>query len=213
MHRFQIAAAVLLLLLTVNPARAAEEGKPKRLPKFDDVKAIVHKELVKHDGYRYNDIITRKWVSKVLDVVEKKTRWKIEDGKVITGKFLSDGDYLVGQLRTPQGTTFMRHFSGTRNAFDRVDRLRSLPNGNRRIPELMDNPGGYTMILYMATTRGGRNLGLYLGNVQGGKNFNKPTGRLYTERQLVDRLKQSYELEVKYRKFGRPKKKAAKRSR
>jgi hypothetical protein len=67
------------------------------------------------------------------------------------------------------------------------------------------------MILYLATTRSGHNMGLYLNQLPGVKNFNKPTGRLYTERQLVDRLKRSYEREEKYRRFGRPKKKAAKK--
>jgi hypothetical protein len=213
MRQLRLPLTFLLLASCAAPVWAAENAGPKKLPKFDDVKAIVHKELAKHDGYRYNDLLTSEWVAKALDAVEKKPGWKIEDADAIAGKFLSDGDYLVRQLRTRKGTAFMRHFSGTPQAFDRIDRLRGLPRGNGRIPELINDPGGYTMILYMATTEGGRNMGLYLGSVKGGKNFNKPTGRLYTEKQLLDRLQESYEREVKYRKFGRPKKAAAKKRR
>jgi hypothetical protein len=213
MRRLRLPLTFLLFVSCAAPAWAAQKGKPKKLPKFNDVTATVRKELAKHDGYRDNDILTSEWVAKALDAVEKKTGWKIEDAAEIAGKFLSDSDDLVRQLRTRKGMPFMRRFSGTPRAFDRIDRLRGLPMGKRRIPELINNPGGHTLILYMATTEGGRNMGLYLGNVRGGKNFNKPTGRLYTEKQLVDRLEESYNREVKYRKFGRPKKKAAKRGR
>lgn len=214
MRQLRMASTVLLLALSANLARAADAKKLPKLPKFDIVKATVHREIARHPGYRNNDIITREWVAQALDAVEKQTGWKIEDRNAITAIVLPNRDYMVQQLRTRKGTTFMRHFSGTPEAFDRLDRLRRLPMGRRRIPELMNNAGGYTLVLYLAQTPSGHNMGLYLDQLRGVKNFNKPTGRLYTEKQLVDRLQKSYRQEQYYRKFGRrPTRKAGKKRR
>jgi hypothetical protein len=207
MHRSRSAASFLLIALSAHFAGAAG---PNELPKFEAVTAIVHKELAKHKGYRANDILTSEQVAGALHAVET-TGWKIKDRDAIAGSFLAEGDFLVRQLRTPRGTAFMRRFSNTPLAYDRIDRLRHLPRGKRRIPELINNPGGHTLILYMATTRGGRTMGRQLNNLPGVENFNKPTPRLYTETQLLERLKISHDLEVKSRTFGRAKKKAVKK--
>ncbi len=51
------------------------------------------------------------------------------------------------------------------------------------------------MIEYMTTTHEGRNLGALVSEGVNGENFNKPTGRIYTERELLNRLKISYDAE------------------
>ena len=191
---------VLLSFSSAHVVSAADgDDKPKKRPAFKAVKAMVHKEFAGRKGYHSGDILTRKQVRKALDAVEK-SGWKIKDRKAIVGSFLTDGDDLVRQLRTARGTKFMRKLSGTPRAYDRLDRLRRLKYGNRRIRELIIGPDGHTMILYMATTPGGRKLGRYLNKNAGGKNFNKRTRRLYTEKQLLKRLKRSYDGETKLRK-------------
>lgn len=183
--------SVVCLAFFLLPMSADAAGK-KKLPEFAAVKSTVQKTIAGKKGYKTNDLISRGDVEKALKAVDK-LGWEVDDAKDILEDTLADNDYLVQQLRTKRGTTFMRKLSGTPETYDRLDRLRKLPYGERRVREFIANPGGHTMILYMATTPGGKNLGKYLSKTNEGKNFNKETGRIYTEKDLVERLKKSYE--------------------
>jgi hypothetical protein len=68
-----------------------------------------------------------------------------------------------------------------------------MPNGEIHIGDFIDTPDGSAMIEYMTTTQEGKNLGNFLSQDPDGHNFNKRTGRIYTERELLDRLKVSYD--------------------
>ncbi len=182
---------VVMLAASLIPLPASAAEKAKR-PDFAAVKSTVQQSLATRKGYRANDLISRGDVERALKQVDK-LGWKVADAKTIQQQFLTDNDDLVRRLRTRRGLPFMRKLSGTPQTYDRLDRLRRLPYGPRRIRELIANPGGYTMILYMAGTRGGKNLGKYLSRTQQGKRFNKKTGRLYTEKDLLKRLQASYE--------------------
>jgi hypothetical protein len=63
-----------------------------------------------------------------------------------------------------------------------------MPYGPRRIRELIRGPDGYKLIEYMTTTKGGKNLSKQLACGVNGKGFNKPTGKIYTLRQLTAEL-------------------------
>ena len=202
MTAYHLSAVFVVVVLFSAPANAAEKSE---FPKYAAVKKTVKKSLTGRRGYHAGDILSRRDVEKALDAVAK-TGWKVADRKAILAQVLTDNDYLVRQLRTRRGIPFMRKLSGTAAAYDRLDRLRRLKYGNRRIREFINNPGGHTMILYMATTRGGKNLGKYLAAGKNGKNFNKPTRRIYQEHDLLKRLKKSYDAEVKRRTAGHRKK-------
>lgn len=189
MLALRFSAVALMAVWSFLPAEAAQKDDR---PKFETVEKTVKKTLAERRGYRPGDILSHSDVKKALEAVEK-AGWKPSDRAEILGDVLGDNDYLVRQLRTRRGVPFMRKLSGTPSTYDRLDRLRRLRFGKRRIRELINNPGGHTLILYMATTRGGRNLGRYLSATKGGKNFNRQTGRIYTEEDLLKRLKQSYD--------------------
>jgi hypothetical protein len=104
--------------------------------------------------------------------------------------FLPDGDWLAKQLRSKKGKLFMRNVAKHPDGFDRIDRLRRMPGGEKQLAELIQSPEGFKMVEYMTTTPGGKNLGKQLAKGKNGANFNEPTGRLYTEKQLIERLKQ-----------------------
>ena len=82
----------------------------------------------------------------------------------------------------------MHRIEAMSGAYDRLDRLRKMPYGPRRIRELIAGPDGYKLIEYMTSTKGGKNLGRQLSRGVNGKGFNKPTGKLYTARQFTAEL-------------------------
>jgi hypothetical protein len=65
--------------------------------------------------------------------------------------------------------------------------------GQRRVSDMIAHPGESKLIEYMTTTRAGKNLGKQLAKAPHGDDFNKPTGRIYNETQLLKRLKVSHD--------------------
>lgn len=207
LHRRMLLAFVCLFLAAPATAAPKKRGQKKdEFPKFDAVKLTVQRSLKELRGYRPGDLLTQRDIERALKAVGR-LGWKVADQKAIVAAALPENDYLVRQLRAGNGVRFMRKLSGNAANYDRLDRLRRLKYGERRIPELIANPGGYTLILYMTGTRSGRTLGRMLNRVPGGRNFNKPTNRIYTEEQLLKRLKAGYDAEVKARSKQQNKKK------
>lgn len=187
------------------PPRLCAEETPKTdapdktaFPEWAEVKSAVHQQLKKRNRYQSGDIISREDVARLFSVLEKMG-WEVADQKLILERVLSVNDFLVRQLRSKKGVPFMRKISKVSESYDRLDRLRRMPYGKRRVLELIQARGGHTLILYMTTTKGGRNLGRQLSRIKSGRNFNKKTNRIYTEKQLLRELERSYRVEQKKR--------------
>jgi hypothetical protein len=90
----------------------------------------------------------------------------------------------------------MRSVSEYPDAYDRLDRMSQLRNGQRTVRDLIRGPDGYKLIEYMTTASGGEHLGDMLADGPGGQGFNKPTGNIYTAGQLLEALHKSYEQET-----------------
>src|SRR5690606_6720734 len=60
------------------------------------------------------------------------------------------------------------------------------------------------LIEYMTTTKAGKRLGKQVSRGEHGEDFNKPTGKIYNETQLLKRLKTSYDAETLRRAKSRP---------
>ena len=125
----------------------------------------------------------------------KKLGWVPDDWKEMLEDVLPDGDELVRALRTPRGRSFMRKIAAQPGGYDRLDRLRKLPQGSRQLRELIGTRDGDKLIEYLTTTDGGKALGKQLSQTKGGRGFNDPTGRIYTEEDLLKRLEASYRRE------------------
>lgn len=187
------------------PAFAAAQGTATTLPpgapstpsfpKFEDVEKRVHEELQKRPGYQRGDLLTRGEVAPVFTEI-KRLGWTVADQSTIESRLLPDSDPLVKDLRAPNARGFMRRVSPVPGGFDRLDRLRRMPYGQQRVQELVRGPDGHLMIQYMATTPNGRNLGQSLERGVNGQNLNQRTGRLYTEQQLIEKLKASHAQEA-----------------
>lgn len=172
---------------------------PKPFPEFSAVEQHVRSMLLKIPGYQKGDLLAQGDVFPLFAQLEQ-VGWKVADQAQIVKQILPDSDFVVVQLRTPRGQAFMRQVSRAPETYDRIDRFRRIPRGEKIIRQMIHDPGGYTLFQYMATTPGGINMGRQLSRTPNGVGFNEPTGRIYTGDQLIDRLKESYALELKRRK-------------
>jgi hypothetical protein len=210
--RAGLLAGLVLSFFAVSRAPArADEDKP--LPEFAAVKEAVKGYFGAIEGYRENDLLNREEVAPLFEELEK-IGFPVPDKSEILADMLPESNNIVRHLSTRKGTRFMRQISGLPEAYDRLERLDKMPYGPYRVSELIRGPDGYTMIKYMTTTKGGRNLGIYLSQIKSGRNFNEKTGHIYTEKQLVTRLRTSYEKEYR-RLYGKdaPKEKTDKKKR
>ncbi|HXY35235.1 MAG TPA: hypothetical protein VEI07_13475 [Planctomycetaceae bacterium] len=188
-----------------KPQKPAKEKPPSApLPSFDLVTKEVKRQLALDSEYQEGDLLTAPKVEKILSKLEK-VNWKVADAREIVRLVLSDTDWLAVRLSAGDGKAFMRQIARMPGGYDRVDRLRNLPNGENLVTDFIEGPEGFKMIEYMTTTQGGRNLGDYLSEDENGADFNKRTGRIYTEQDLLRRLKESYDAEEARRKGVDPK--------
>ncbi|HET6328373.1 MAG TPA: hypothetical protein VFG04_27070, partial [Planctomycetaceae bacterium] len=161
-------------------------------PSFEDVTKTVQEVLALNPDYQPGDLVTASKVERILAKLEQN-RWKVADGRQIVKQMLPDSDWMAMRLSAPDAQQFMHDIAKLPGGYDRVDRLRRMPNGEIHIGDFIDTPDGSAMIEYMTTTQEGKNLGNFLSQDPDGHNFNKLTGRIYTEQELLKRLKMSYD--------------------
>jgi hypothetical protein len=177
-----------------KPAKPDKDKAADSLPSFDLVTKQVKLVLSADPDYQEGDLITAPKVERILTKLDQ-VHWKVADGREIVRLALPEGDWMAAKFSLPDGRQFMRRVASMAGGYDRVDRLRHLPNGDNLVSQFIEEPDGFKMIEYMTSTRGGQNLGDYLSEDPDGANFNRPTGRIYTEQQLLKRLRASYDVE------------------
>jgi hypothetical protein len=169
-----------------------DKSSTSAFPSFSDVTKTVQQVLALDPDYQPGDLVTASKVERILAKLEQN-HWKVADGRQIVKQVLPDSDWMAVRLSAPDAQQFMHDVAKLPGGYDRVDRLRHMPNGEIHIGDFIDTPDGSAMIEYMTTTQEGKNLGNFLSQDPDGHNFNKRTGRIYTERELLDRLKVSYD--------------------
>lgn len=178
-----------------HPAHPAEKTS---WPKIDQVVEAAEKHFKTLANYEPGDILSRGDVEPIFKRLEK-LGWKVRDRKPLIEQILPDDAFLVRQVRTAAGRKFMRQVARIPHGYDRLDHLSRLSDADTLIPRLVNGVDGYKMIEYLVEAPGGETMGRMLSNVPNGQNFNRPTGRIYTEKEFIARLKQSYEAEQKRR--------------
>ena len=193
----RLAMAFILISIVVQQAESAEKrpiGKSatKPIPQFAQVEATVTRYFEKLPGFEAKGIITASEVGPIFPRL-KKLGWDVANQKDIMKRTPSDGSFLVKELRAPAGKKFAAQIYAYPLGFDRLDRISVLPQGQDTVRRLIIGPDGYKMIQYMTTAPGGKNMGQMISNTPLGADFNKPTGRIYTLKMLVEELKKSYD--------------------
>lgn len=192
MSRFSVAVVLAWGLAVASLDEAAWGGeKPQSLPAFTEVEKIVLRHFALLPDYRSGDIIARSEVEPLFTQLEH-VGWKVADREDILRRVPADNDYLVQKLRSSRGREFMRRIANYPGAYDRLDRLSWLPHGRQTAHDLIHKKGGEEMIKYLTTASGGSEMGKMLSSASKGADFNKPTGRIYTPKLLLARLKTSY---------------------
>lgn len=183
--------AFVTLAVAANTA-AADGKKTKELPAFAKVEENVRRHFEELDR-KPGDVISQGDVKQLFNVLALMG-FKVPDEAAVVNKILKDNAFLIRHLRTKSGEKFMGQISNYPAGYDRLDRLSRLPQGRQMVQDLIKGPDGYKMIKYMTEAPGGEVLGDQIANAPKGEDFNKPTARIYTVEQLIERLKKSYQL-------------------
>lgn len=189
MKRFVTLITLTVSLLAITTLTGA--APPATKVDFSGVEKIVEREcraLKIADRYA---LISQSEVQPILAILEKSL-WKVPDAERIVADTLPASHMLVQKLRTPRARSFATAVARLPHGFDRLDHVSRLSDGSTIIDRLIDTPDGYKLIDYMATAPGGEELGGMLSAAPGGKNFNQPTGRIYTQKDLLERLEKSF---------------------
>jgi hypothetical protein len=172
------------VLLTISLA-AAQSNQTAPKPSFDVVATALADYFASLKDYKPGDLISQSHVAGALAHVTDVTGWTVPYQKAIVDRSLADKSFIVTQLATPSGRTFMRSIARYPGAYSRLDRLSTISGGQQFTKDLISKKGGADMIEYLATTRGGHELGAMMAGVQQGVDLNKPTGRIYTADDLL----------------------------
>ncbi|HVC93142.1 MAG TPA: hypothetical protein VND64_05595 [Pirellulales bacterium] len=190
-----LAVALGLAIAAANLAAKDEAPKKKSKkpswPDFSAVTEVVERRLHSDRKYHPGDLISRGALEPIFKELAE-LGWKPADRGAIEKQLLPDSDFLVRELRTDAGRTFMRQVGRYPDGYDRLDRLADLSDGKLIIGRLINGPDGYKMLEYLTTAPGGREMGAMLSQAPNGKGFNRATGRIYTAEQLLERLKSSH---------------------
>jgi hypothetical protein len=166
---------------------AATQAAEPQIPPFEVVQATVDAYFHADSEYQPGDLIVQGQIAEVVALLEK-AGWTVPDGDKLVARGVPDGSFLARVSAKPEGNHFLRKIAGFPGAYSRLDRLSTISGGQKLIRDLMDTKGGDKLIEYLATTKQGHNLGQMMAGVQKGVDLNKPTGRIYTQDELLAEL-------------------------
>lgn len=176
----QLVACALAAFLIANLGTGRCHAAPQRMAlNFSAITQAVDLWFASQSGYQPGDLITRDQVAAVLKKLEN-AGIHIPDAKSIAERCLENDSFLVRELTTPGGKQFMRKLASKSGAFSHLDRLSTIPRGEKLVHDLIRDKDGDKLIEYLITTKGGHNMGGMMAGVPGGNDLNKPTGRIYT---------------------------------
>lgn len=153
------------------------------------IEKIVAKECASIPGYQPFVLLTQRDVQRIVDAL-LRAGWQSPEASELAAAALPEKSLLVSKLRTPAGRAFAKTVSALPKGYDRLDRLSRLSDGATMLDRLIETPDGYKLLDYLSSTDGGRELGKMLSEDPGGGDFNRATGRIYTQPDLIERLRQ-----------------------
>jgi len=193
---FVVLFMVVIAVLVPAGRGAGNESKLS----LDQVKELVAAHFRSNPHYRPGDIISQSEVEAALRQLATYG-FQPEDSQEILGDTLPDSNPLITLLRTGRGRKYMAKVNGYTLIYDRLDRvsrvsggqttldmLVRLPNGEKFSSLKGELPKGVPDILDLMPKTGN-------GLVRSIKGYEKPTGRIYSEADLVERLSRSFESE------------------
>ena len=191
----QVAALAIVAAVGSALPPAVAGGQPgDKLPAMSAIQKAVQQHFAMLPGYRSGDLIAKGDVQPVFSEL-KELGWQVEDEQAIVSQVLDDSDFLVSTLRTEAGRRFMRKVSGYASIYDRLDRICRESGGKPLLQSLVRLPDGerYAKVQRPRAVPGLVDLLPKKGSAKTRSvpDYDKPTGRIYTVPQLLERLEQS----------------------
>lgn len=190
-----IALMSLMLLAAVSTTTGATSDE-KPMPEWSTLQQAASRHLTTLPGYQQGDMIVESNVMPIFDQF-RQMGWNVTERRRIQRELIKDSDFIARKLRTKSGKKFMRDITKYPDAYDRLYRIAALSKGRAIVSDLIAEPAGHEMIEYLTTSKGGKNMGKMLARAPKGAKFNKPTGRIFTEKQLLARLQECYARDLK----------------
>lgn len=177
--------SLTLIAASEDPAAAKDR------PKWPEIEQLVRKQFTEIRGFEQRDLISRSQAEPVFKKLAE-LGWAVTDQAAILSSLPADSDFIVKELRTTPGRRFMRSIAAYPDAYDRLDKLSQLPEGQSSIRTLIKGPGGNKLLDFLTSSTGRPQAAELLAHSPEGHNFNRSTGRIYTLNAFVKRLEQSY---------------------
>jgi hypothetical protein len=201
-------ALFVSLCLGLTGSTAVAGKKPTKPPKpssgempgFDTVMATVQQHLAGIRSYQSGDLLTTSMVEPIFAKLAK-IDWEVADHKEIVKSILPDSDWLARQLSSRQGKAFMREVADLPSSFETLDRLRH-EGGQRQLMEMINSEDGSKSFERLTSTPSARHTRRFRRHGSG--DSDTATSRIYTELELLKRLKKSYEKELARRALTKP---------
>jgi hypothetical protein len=165
-------------------------------PSKKQIAQFVSYELQQKANYQPGDLITLEDVKPILKKLAVAGKPVPNESKVVQD-LLPANSALVKHLSSRLGHRFMRKVRNDKLIYDRLDRISRVNGGNALLRDLLKLPDGARyakmdpgqavpdLLDLLPKTRSGKTRTI--------KDYKKPTGRIYTEEDLVKRLVKSYE--------------------
>jgi hypothetical protein len=185
------------------PGDQQQPSYEKQFPEWSAVAARIDEHFKSVKEYRPGDMLSRGAVESLLAELAK-LGWTVRDREAIMSQVTADKDLLVQQFSTPRGREFMRKVAQNPANFDHLHRLAQTSNGQRQVRDLMKLPNGPEVLAALASSPQGRDISRRIAAGPRTRNYDKPTGRIYTQQQLIVRLRESYAKELAERAKAKP---------
>lgn len=189
---------VMLLLAIAIPtplARSAESTAETSLT-AEIAQRIVQQHLAANSDYNRGDLISRSQVTSIMKKL-RSAGLQVRTERTFIRSTLRDNEYLPRLLRTPAGEQLMAQLSEAPLAYDRMHRLAGMSAGRQVIHGLLTEASDASSLQWLVATDASEIITKALAHDSAPTDFNKPTGRIYTETQLIARLVAAYEAETR----------------
>lgn len=176
-----------------SKSRDKSRDKNNKIKNAAEVEVLIRQHFAGMPNYSQGDLITTQQVQPLLAKFSAKG-WDVPRQDLVLAKVTKSGSYLDQTMNSGKGKRFFREINGSPGGIDRVERMSNMKNGRNSIEQLVNKtPRGSDFINALATSKHGQILGDWSGPTQTGQALNQPTGKIYTEEQLIQFFQTLYQ--------------------
>lgn len=176
----------------VARSAAKEPDSGVAMPDWKTVESTAKTHFKSLPNYQPGDVVSQGQVKPLLAQLAK-LGWKVSDERALLSQICTDDDFVVRQLRTKSGLKFMRSTGGAAAAqYDYLRRLGATKGGDRQVANILALPNGNEVLAALTDSKAGKDISRRLAEGPRTRNYDTPTGMLYTQTQILARLKESH---------------------